>query len=133
VKHKFKPFDYILVAELPNYTEAKIGMLYRTVDDKFYLCDSNEGTDVTFITFGGGSDEVVFQSKTFEIIGDDHKTEYEFTHEFNSNAVSAKIYNSLGQTVYAEILRSSLDNIKVILGQPLNDAHDLTLIVTKEG
>ena len=69
---------------------------------------------------------------TFKLEGDDVTDEFTFSHNLDTLRVTHELYDSDGETVYAQFKRVSANDVKVILGAPLETGDDLTLIIRAE-
>jgi hypothetical protein len=66
----------------------------------------------------------------FDVVGDTSTTEYPFTHNFNTRNVQVEIYdNTTGETVFAQVARTSVNDIKITVGEPLGVGNDLVVVV----
>ena len=70
--------------------------------------------------------------QAFIIRGDDDQTVYNFHHGWNTMNVTEKFIDDEGCTVVAELRRVSPNDVRVVLGIPLGDVNDLTLVLRAE-
>ena len=66
---------------------------------------------------------------TFTLVGDDATETFTFSHNLNTLNVTHEIYDANGDTVVAQFQRTSVNDVKVTLGEALATGDDLTLVV----
>jgi hypothetical protein len=67
--------------------------------------------------------------QVFTLVGDDSTSEFTFSHNWDTLDVTHELYDSDGVTVFAQFTRTSVNDVKVTLGQPLATGDDLKLVV----
>jgi hypothetical protein len=66
----------------------------------------------------------------FTATGDDSTVEYTFTHDFGTKNVTVEPYDpATGDTVAVQIVRTSVNDLKIMLGEPLGTGNNLVFIV----
>ena len=65
---------------------------------------------------------------TFTAIGDDTNSEFTFNHNFGTKNVTFEAFNADGENIGVLIRRTSINDFKVIFGNPLAVGDDITII-----
>ena len=86
-----------------------------------------DSTNLDFARDSGSLTHV--EQLTFTLVGDNATEAFTFSHNLNTLNVTHELYDANGETVVAQFQRTSVNDVKVTLGEALAVGDDLTLVV----
>jgi hypothetical protein len=86
-----------------------------------------DSTNLEFARDSGSLARV--EELAFTLVGDNATSAFTFSHNLNTLNITHEIYDSNGETVVAQFQRTSVNDVKVTLGEALATGDDLTLVV----